>query len=56
MIWSLFGSGHGKGAHDGVGVVVKRFFWREQLNVQGVKLQNVKEVITFLRDKLSSQP
>lgn len=26
MIWSLFGSGHGKGAHDGVGVVVKRFF------------------------------
>jgi hypothetical protein len=25
-IWSLFGSGHGKGAHDGVRVVVKKFF------------------------------
>jgi hypothetical protein len=25
MIWSFFGIGHGKGAHDGVGVVFKQF-------------------------------
>ncbi len=55
MIQSLFGNGHGKGAHDGVRVVVKKFFQREQLNVEGVKLQNVEEVVAFLHDKLSNQ-
>jgi hypothetical protein len=26
MLWNFFGSGHGKGPHDGVGAMVKRFF------------------------------
>ncbi len=56
MIWSLFGSGHGKGIHDGVGVVVKKVLRRKQLNVEGVKFQNVEKVVAFLCDKLSSWP
>lgn len=35
MIWSLFGNGHGKGAHDGVGVVVKRFFEENNSMLKG---------------------
>jgi hypothetical protein len=48
MMWSFFGSGHGKGPHDGEGMMIKRFLWREQLNVHGEKLQNVEEVVDFL--------
>jgi hypothetical protein len=29
MISSFFGTGHGKGAHDGIGVVIKSFLWQE---------------------------
>jgi hypothetical protein len=47
-MWSFFGSGHGKGLHDGAGATVKRFLQREQLIVHGEKLQNVKEVVIFL--------
>jgi hypothetical protein len=28
MMWNFFGSGHGKGLHDGAKVVVERFFWK----------------------------
>ncbi len=51
MIWSFFGSGHGKGLHDGA--CVKVFLKKEQQNAHGEKLQNVKEVVTFLRKHLS---
>lgn len=36
MLRSFFGSAHGKGPHDGVGAIVKRFVPKEQLNAQGV--------------------
>jgi hypothetical protein len=26
MLWSLFGSGHGEGLHDGARAMIKRFF------------------------------
>jgi hypothetical protein len=52
----FFGSGHGKGSHDGAGAMVKRFFRREQLNAQRKKLQNAKEVVTFLYEHLSNRP
>jgi hypothetical protein len=55
-MWSFFGSGHGKGPHDGARVVVKRFLQREQLNVPGEKLQNVKEVVIFLHKHLFDRP
>jgi hypothetical protein len=25
MMWSFFGNGHGKGPHDGLGIVIKHF-------------------------------
>jgi hypothetical protein len=48
MLWNFFWDNHGKGPHDGARVVVKRFFWRKQLNAQGRMLQNVEEVVAFL--------
>jgi hypothetical protein len=55
MTWNFLGSGHGKGLHDGVGVVIKRFIRKEQLDVNGAKLQNAKEV-QFLHEHLSKRP
>jgi hypothetical protein len=52
-MWNFFGSGHGKGLHDGVGVAIKRLIQKEQLEVNGAKLQNVKEVVQFLHEHLS---
>jgi hypothetical protein len=53
MIWSFFGSSHGKGPHDGACAIVKGFLKKEQQNVHAEKLQNVKEVVTFLKKHLS---
>lgn len=41
-VWNFFGSGHGKGMHDGVGVVLKHFNGKAQLDVQGPELKNVE--------------
>jgi hypothetical protein len=43
-VWSFFGNGHGKGPHDGVNAIIKRFIQKTQLDVDGVRLQNVEEV------------
>jgi hypothetical protein len=51
----FFGSGHGKGPHDGVRVVIKGFLRRKQFNLQARKLQNVEEVVEFLHERLSSR-
>jgi hypothetical protein len=45
--WNFFGSGHGKGSHDGVDAIIKRLIQKEQLDANGGKLQNVKEVVQF---------
>jgi hypothetical protein len=55
-MWSFFGFGHGKGLHNGVGVVLKRFIWRVQLDVKSIKLQNAKLVVFLLKEKLNGQP
>jgi hypothetical protein len=34
----FFGSGHGKGPHDGARTLIKCFIWHEQLNAHGAKL------------------
>jgi hypothetical protein len=47
MIWSFFGSGHGKGLHDGACAIVKGFLRKEQQNAHAKKLQNVEEEVTF---------
>ncbi len=55
MLWSFFGSGHGKGPHDGGRAMIKWFLRREQLNPQGRKLQNATEIVAFLCEQLSSR-
>jgi hypothetical protein len=54
-LWSFFGSGHGKGPHDGGGAMIKWFLCRKQLNPQGRKLQNVMEVVAFICEQLFSR-
>lgn len=39
-----------------VGVVLKRFIRKSQLDVNGSKLQNAKDVVTFLCTHLPSRP
>jgi hypothetical protein len=55
MLWSFFGSKHGKGLHDGVGTTIKRLLRREQLDAHGAKLQNGEEVVDFLCKNLSNK-
>ena len=38
MLWNFFGSGHGKGSHDGTRTVVKSFICREELNLDRRRL------------------
>jgi len=52
MLWSFFGSGHGKCLHDGARAIIKRFLQREQLDAHGEKLQNIEKVVDFLRKHL----
>jgi hypothetical protein len=54
MMWSFFSIGHGKRPHDGATVVLKRFIRKSQLDVNGRKLQNVKDVITLMCTHLFS--
>jgi hypothetical protein len=53
-MWNFFGTRHGKRHHDGVMVVLKRFFKKFQLNVNGPKLQNAEDVVNLLHIHLSS--
>ncbi len=53
--WNFFGYGHGKGLHDGAGVAIKRLIQKEQLDANGAKLQNAKEVVQFLHEHLSKR-
>jgi hypothetical protein len=55
-MWSFFGSGHGKGPHDGAGAVLKRYIRTTQLDVNGPRLQSAANIISFLREKLSQRP
>ena len=54
MTWNFFCSGHGKGEHDGQGVVVKRALEHEQLKVDGTRLTCAADVIDFARKHLMS--
>lgn len=52
MMRSFFESEHGKGPHDGVGVVIKRFIWCKQLNAHSIKLQNAAKVVNLFCSNL----
>ena len=49
MDWNYWGTGHGKGPHDGAGACVKQALRREQVKEDSVKLQNAADVVNFLR-------
>jgi hypothetical protein len=51
MVWNFFGTGHGKGEVDGARVLLKRKVQKEKIKSQGLKLQNVKEIVSFLKSK-----
>ncbi len=54
-MWNFFGNGHGKDLHDGAGVAIKIFIQKEQLDANGAKVQNAKEVVQFLHKHLSKR-
>jgi DNA-binding ferritin-like protein (Dps family) len=43
----ISGSGHGKGVHDGVGVVLKWSIKNEQMKMETPKLQTAADVVAF---------
>jgi hypothetical protein len=47
-VWSYFGSGHGKGIHDGVNAALKQDIRNEEMRMDGERLQNVANVMAFL--------
>ncbi|MCO5599393.1 hypothetical protein L7F22_053495 [Adiantum nelumboides] len=54
MLWNFFGTGHGKGEHDGAGAVIKRALTAEQLDANGAKLQNAHDVVEWLTWKMAN--
>jgi hypothetical protein len=52
-MWSFFGSGHGKGPHDGAGAVLKRYIRTAEFDVNGPKLQSTADIVNFLKEKLT---
>jgi hypothetical protein len=48
MLWNFFGSGRGKGEHDGVGAIAKRKLWKEQLRLNATPFQNAWNVVKLL--------
>lgn len=55
MKWNFFGTAHGKGEWDGAGAVLKSKLCQEQIRNPGRRLQNVGDVVDFLRVALSSR-
>jgi hypothetical protein len=54
MEWHYWGTGQGKGPHDGVGAFLKQFIQKEQLKANGVILHNASiNVVNFLKANMS---
>ena len=52
MIWSYYGSGHGKGLHDGAGAMLKQAIRRDEMNFDSrTKLQSAADVVGFCNRK-----
>lgn len=48
MDWHFWGTGHGKGPHDGAGACLKQALRKEQLKPTSTKLHNASDVVQFL--------
>jgi hypothetical protein len=55
MLWSYYGTGHGKGEWDGVGAVVKRTLCSEQLLNPNRRLQSAMDCVTFLSATMAGE-
>lgn len=55
MLWSYYGTGHGKGEWDGAGAVVKRALRTEQLLNPQRRLQNAADCVDFLESSMGGQ-
>lgn len=53
MDWNYWGTGHGKGPHDGAGACLKQALRKEQLKIDSVKLQNAQDVVQFLNGNMN---
>ena len=53
MKWIFFRSSHGKGEHDGAGVVIKWALTHEQLKADAVHMNCAAHVVDFLRTNMS---
>jgi hypothetical protein len=55
MLWSYFGSGHGKGVYDGAGAVLKQSIRFEQMKMESPKLQTAADVVAFCLQKQTTE-
>lgn len=49
MDWHFWGTGHGKGPHDGAGACLKQTLRKEQLKPDSIRLHNAADVVSFLK-------
>lgn len=52
MEWHYWGSGHGKGPHDGAGACVKQSIRKEQLRPGSRKLHGAADVVEYLKSSM----
>jgi hypothetical protein len=53
LVWNYFSMGHGKSKVNGISVLLKKELRKEQAKFQGLKIQNAKEMISFLQSEFS---
>ena len=49
MDWHFWGTGHGKGPHDGAGACLKQTLRKEQIKPNSIRLHNAADVVSFLK-------
>lgn len=49
MLWNYFATRHGKRGVDGASALLKRKLRKEQIEPQGLKIQNAGKVVYFLQ-------
>lgn len=55
MDWHFWGTGHGKGPHDGAGACLKQSIRKEQLRRDSRKLHGAADVVNYLKTDESSK-
>jgi hypothetical protein len=53
MQWNFWGTGYGKGPHDGARACLKQSLRKEQLKPEAIKLHNAQDVVAFLKGAMN---